>query len=153
MNESSDRHPAAVRDAARALISAALPVLVTQHLFPRPVTDPFIAVGSDYFGSDLAIPEHAALERAVSEAHPRFQEDTPLGERDFAHLYTYSFVEACVARLTFARDPWALEGPEVEQSIDELVGQVLHVDKNVPHGLRNAGTSVLEFLVIGHPDF
>ena len=32
-------------------------------------------------------------------------------------------------------------------------GQVLHVDKNVPHGLRNAGATVLEFLVIGHPDF
>jgi mannose-6-phosphate isomerase-like protein (cupin superfamily) len=32
-------------------------------------------------------------------------------------------------------------------------GQVLHVDKNVHHGLRNVGTSTLEFLVIGHPDF
>lgn len=32
-------------------------------------------------------------------------------------------------------------------------GQVLHVEKNVHHGLRNAGAGVLEFLVIGHPDF
>jgi mannose-6-phosphate isomerase-like protein (cupin superfamily) len=32
-------------------------------------------------------------------------------------------------------------------------GQVLHVDKNVHHGLRNAGAGTLEFLVIGHPDF
>ena len=32
-------------------------------------------------------------------------------------------------------------------------GQVLHVDKNVHHGLRNAGPGPLEFLVIGHPDF
>jgi quercetin dioxygenase-like cupin family protein len=32
-------------------------------------------------------------------------------------------------------------------------GQVLHVDRNVPHGLRNAGAATLEFLVIGHPDF
>jgi len=32
-------------------------------------------------------------------------------------------------------------------------GQVLHVDKNVPHGLKNVGSGVLEFLVIGHPDF
>jgi mannose-6-phosphate isomerase-like protein (cupin superfamily) len=32
-------------------------------------------------------------------------------------------------------------------------GQVLHVDKNVHHGLRNAGDTTLEFLVIGHPDF
>jgi mannose-6-phosphate isomerase-like protein (cupin superfamily) len=32
-------------------------------------------------------------------------------------------------------------------------GQVLHVDRNVPHGLRNTGSEPLEFLVIGHPDF
>ncbi len=32
-------------------------------------------------------------------------------------------------------------------------GQVLHVQKNTPHGLRNVGDDVLEFLVIGHPDF
>ena len=131
MNESKAKELDAVRDAARALIEAALPVLATRHLFPRPDTDPFITVGSDYFGTDFASPEHAALERAISEAHPRFQEDTPLGERDFAHSYTYSFVEACVARLAFAKDPWALEGPEVEQSVDELVAQVLHEESEV----------------------
>ena len=32
-------------------------------------------------------------------------------------------------------------------------GQVMHVDKNTHHGLKNAGTTPLEFLVIGHPDF
>jgi len=32
-------------------------------------------------------------------------------------------------------------------------GQVLHIDRNVPHGLRNVGDDTLEFLVIGHPDF
>ncbi|MFN7976250.1 MAG: cupin domain-containing protein [Acidobacteriota bacterium] len=32
-------------------------------------------------------------------------------------------------------------------------GQVLHVEKNVPHGLRNVGKGVLEFIVLGHPDF
>jgi mannose-6-phosphate isomerase-like protein (cupin superfamily) len=32
-------------------------------------------------------------------------------------------------------------------------GHVLHVDKNVHHGLRNVGKTQLEFLVIGNPDF
>lgn len=32
-------------------------------------------------------------------------------------------------------------------------GQVLHVEQNTPHGLRNVGDDVLEFLVIGNPDF
>lgn len=52
---------------------------------------------------------------------------------------------------------YILEGSAVGLCGDEEIplarGQVLHVDKNVPHGLRNAGSGVLEFLVIGHPDF
>lgn len=40
---------------------------------------------------------------------------------------------------------------ETEQPL--AAGQVLHVAKNVPHGLRNVGTEPLHFLVIGHPDF
>jgi len=39
------------------------------------------------------------------------------------------------------------------QEIPLHAGQVLHVDKNVHHGLRNVGKGVMEFLVIGHPDF
>jgi mannose-6-phosphate isomerase-like protein (cupin superfamily) len=40
-----------------------------------------------------------------------------------------------------------------DQEIPLGPGQVLHVDKNVHHGLRNVGDTDLEFLVIGHPDF
>jgi quercetin dioxygenase-like cupin family protein len=32
-------------------------------------------------------------------------------------------------------------------------GQVMHVDKNVHHGIRNAGDTTLKVLIIGHPDF
>lgn len=32
-------------------------------------------------------------------------------------------------------------------------GQVMHVAKNVHHGIRNVGSDTLEILVIGHPDF
>lgn len=40
-----------------------------------------------------------------------------------------------------------------DQEIPLGPGQVLHVDKNVHHGLRNVGEDELHFLVIGHPDF
>jgi mannose-6-phosphate isomerase-like protein (cupin superfamily) len=40
-----------------------------------------------------------------------------------------------------------------EQEVPLSPGEVLHVDRNVPHGLRNVGSGTLEFLVIGHPDF
>jgi mannose-6-phosphate isomerase-like protein (cupin superfamily) len=40
-----------------------------------------------------------------------------------------------------------------EREVPLEAGDVLHVDKNVHHGLKNRGDGVLEFLVIGHPDF
>ena len=40
-----------------------------------------------------------------------------------------------------------------DQEVPLGPGQVLHVDKNVHHGLRNVGDEDLHFFVIGHPDF
>lgn len=40
-----------------------------------------------------------------------------------------------------------------DQEVALEPGDVLHVDRNVHHGLRNRGDGTLEFLVIGHPDF
>jgi mannose-6-phosphate isomerase-like protein (cupin superfamily) len=40
-----------------------------------------------------------------------------------------------------------------EQQVPLGPGQMLHVHSNVPHGLRNVGSTALEFLVIGTPDF
>lgn len=40
-----------------------------------------------------------------------------------------------------------------EQEFPLSAGQVMHVEKNVHHGIRNAGEGTLEILVIGHPDF
>ena len=40
---------------------------------------------------------------------------------------------------------------DVEMALS--AGQVLHIERNVTHGLRNVGASDVEFLVIGVPDF
>jgi mannose-6-phosphate isomerase-like protein (cupin superfamily) len=40
-----------------------------------------------------------------------------------------------------------------DQEIPLEPGQVMHVDKNVHHGIRNVGDDLLEVIVIGHPDF
>jgi quercetin dioxygenase-like cupin family protein len=40
-----------------------------------------------------------------------------------------------------------------DQEVPLRAGQAMHVEKNVPHGIRNAGASILEILVIGNPDF
>lgn len=114
-----------IRAAARLLIAAALPTLHELRLFPPPRSNPFIGVGHEYVGSDLSMPEHAALTAAIDRAHPRFRSDAELGERDFASSYTYPFVEACVTRLTFADDPWDLTGPAIDDSVEELVASVM----------------------------
>lgn len=40
-----------------------------------------------------------------------------------------------------------------DQEVELGAGQLMHVDKNRHHGIRNVGDGVLEILVIGHPDF
>ena len=40
-----------------------------------------------------------------------------------------------------------------DQEVPLAAGEMLHVDKNVHHGIENVGDDTLEFLVIGHPDF
>ena len=40
-----------------------------------------------------------------------------------------------------------------DREIPLAPGQMMHVERNVPHGIRNAGSGVLEILVIGQPDF
>ena len=40
-----------------------------------------------------------------------------------------------------------------EQEVPLRAGQAMHVEKNVHHGIRNVGSSTLEILVIGNPDF
>jgi quercetin dioxygenase-like cupin family protein len=40
-----------------------------------------------------------------------------------------------------------------EREVPLRTGQVLHVEPDVPHGIRNVGDRPLEILVIGHPDF
>jgi mannose-6-phosphate isomerase-like protein (cupin superfamily) len=56
-----------------------------------------------------------------------------------------------------AETVYVLKGEAVglvgEREVPLGPGQGIHVDKGVPHGLRNVGAGDLEFLVLGHPDF
>jgi mannose-6-phosphate isomerase-like protein (cupin superfamily) len=40
-----------------------------------------------------------------------------------------------------------------EHEVPLKAGQVLHIDKNVSHGIRNAGTGTLELLIIASPPY
>ena len=115
---------APIRSAARQFVAAALPVLRDLRLFPPPESNPFVGVGYEYFGADLSFPEHAVLAAAIKAAHPRFDDRSDVGARDFATSYTHPFIEACVTRLAFESDPWDLNGAAITDSIEELVRAV-----------------------------
>ena len=131
MHEQESLASEAIRYLAREFVSTALPILAGDHLFPRSGLNPFLRVGTDYNGSSLATPEHRALEEAITAAHQRFSDSTPLGERDFATNYTFSFLEACITRLTFAEDCWSVGGVEVDESIDELITAVSNKESEI----------------------
>lgn len=120
----ADDVAATIRSAARQFLAAALPVLRDLRLFPPPRSNPFVGVGHEYTGSDLRLPEHAVLERAIEATHPRFGDQSDLRDRDFASSYTYPFVEACVTRLAFESDPWDLNCEAIAETVEELVRAV-----------------------------
>lgn len=115
---------AAIHEAARPFVRDALPLLAEMNLYPRPRANPFIRIGTDYFGGHPALPGFAELAAAVKSAHPRFSDDEKLVNRDFAEPYVYSFLEACVAGLSGAADPWDVEGDPVGRTIRELIARV-----------------------------
>jgi hypothetical protein len=114
-------HAAAIKEAALTFIGSALPALAAEHLYPRPLANPFIHIGLDYFGSHPHLPNFRLLADAIEASHPRFAEATPLHDRDFSDHYVYSFLEACVARLAPSLDPWDVGSEAVQQSVEELI--------------------------------
>ncbi|MFB6726352.1 hypothetical protein ACFCV3_39655 [Kribbella sp. NPDC056345] len=106
---------------ARSFLSAAWSALREERIIPRPRFDSFIQVGQDYEGATVSdLPEYAALEATICRSHARFQDEQPLGQRDFAASYIYSFLECFVAKALRAGMGEATAGPEMDESIRDL---------------------------------
>ncbi|MEX2622392.1 MAG: hypothetical protein WD651_01540 [Acidimicrobiia bacterium] len=113
------------RRAAEAFLRAAWVVLECQHVVPTSWFHPYIEVGRDYSGPDVAaLPEYKSLEDLISASAPRFGDGMPLGERDFPAQYIFSFLQAFVARSARESSLFAPTGHPVEASIDDLVAAV-----------------------------
>lgn len=98
-----------------------MPVLERDRVVPPPLFHPYIEVGRDYFGGSLTgLREFKAFEAAVPRVHSRFSDDTPLGERDFASAYIFSFLEACVGRCCRRDEPLSPTAISVEESLSDL---------------------------------
>ncbi|WP_431047115.1 hypothetical protein ACQUSR_33460 [Streptomyces sp. P1-3] len=72
----------------------------------------------------MVLAEYRALEDAIAAAHPRFDADRPLGEREFPGGLIFSFLETFIAQLTGAREEFSPDGPAAEQSLHDLVQAV-----------------------------
>jgi hypothetical protein len=112
----------ALRLASRAFIAAGFDVLTRQHVIPTSPFDPYVAVGRDYFGDwIMALTEYRALEAQLNDAYPeRFAEPLKRRHAEFASMYMFSLLEACIARC--ARDhSFDADSQAVDDSIDELL--------------------------------
>lgn len=111
---------------ARAFLGAAHRVLEEQGVLPPSAFHPHIKVGRDYAGPDLmGLPEFRAFEDVIAKAHPRFSSDVPLGERDFANGYVFSFLEAYVARVAARRYPPPMSADAaLEETLRDLASAV-----------------------------
>ncbi|WP_397517949.1 hypothetical protein [Rhodococcus opacus] len=109
-----------LRTASRAFVASAFEVLMAEHVIPRPVYDPYVAVGHDYFGgSIMPLAEYAVLENLLKAAHPERFHESLIPSAEFASTYIFSFLEACIARCTRAGNLDPMSGV-VDELIDEL---------------------------------
>jgi hypothetical protein len=106
--------------AARDFIDAAWTTLLRERVVPPPNFRPWLAVGRDFYGPELMTSELDELEKAIQASHPRFSEDVPLHERDFANAYSFPFLSTCIARITRSRDEFSVTHPAITASIDDL---------------------------------
>jgi hypothetical protein len=117
---------------AREFLAAAWDGLEAQHVVPPPRFHPFLQVGTDYFGRGLDhLPEYKALESAITAAHPRFGDDTPLPERAFAGQYVYSFLETAIAELTLDCEAFSTTAAAVDRAVSALKEALKTVERQV----------------------
>ncbi len=112
-----------VEDAARALAGAAFAALREENLIPPSRYHPYLEVGRDYEGGVLrGLAECAHLEQELNSTfNERFRDPLKRPDYDFANLWIFSFVEACIARCSRNEEPFEVTSSGVDQSITELV--------------------------------
>jgi hypothetical protein len=107
---------------ARRFTDAAFHLLGGQHVIPPPVFHPEVKVGRDYFGPDLHdLADYQAFERALEADYPqRFSEPLQRRNAEFASMYIFSFLEACVAYCSVFQGAFDARSQSVDRAIEEL---------------------------------
>jgi hypothetical protein len=108
-----------VEVAARRFLERAWAVLESERVLPASPYKIHLRVGHDYFGH-LDQAAYDSLEAAICTAYPPFADAVPLGERKFAGPYIFSFLGACIVRLTVSGESTLAFGPIVDECLTEL---------------------------------
>lgn len=117
--------------AARGFFDHAISVLKHQHVIPLPVFRPYLEVGRDYFGPDLAGPEIDRFTAAIGQLHPKFAAPVASRGLDFPGPYVYQFLELCIARLTKGRREYSSLDPIVDRAMRDIQNQIMQADSPV----------------------
>lgn len=78
----------------------------------------YLRVGHDFEGGRF--PTHDGLKGAIEAAFPRFAEVAPFQQAAYAEPYIFSFLEACIAKLTKYGDGNLEFGSIVDECISDL---------------------------------
>ncbi len=116
MDETGER----LRTAGQDFLATAWAALQEQRVVPPPDFHPYVEVDRDYHGDAVRSSQYCVLERAIEAAHPRFLPNRPLGEREFASGYIFTFLESFIARLTTSREEFSAKGPTAARALQDL---------------------------------
>lgn len=107
--------------AARAFLAEAWPTLHQLGVVPPSRYRRHLRVSRDYFGDDVMHrPAFKTLEEAIKATYPRFSNDLALGERDYASMYIFPFLETFIAKLADTGQDFTADGPAAAAAIQDL---------------------------------
>jgi hypothetical protein len=111
-----------LRRAGENFLAEAFTCLEKERVLPRSRYEPWIHMGTHYEGHLLAsLPACARLESEIEAAFPQIFAVRNGHPSDFASIYPATLVDAVVARLTKAGEPYDHSMPQARQSIEELI--------------------------------
>lgn len=117
----------AVRADAVAMLDEAFTSLVRERVIPCPASHPYVRVGRDYYGSDVMNGSaFRKFEQSLCRLFPRHFEKPEQAQfpPEFPHMYALSLLEAAIARLGTAGEPYIAASATVEQVILEFIDRL-----------------------------
>jgi hypothetical protein len=116
-----------LRADAVAMLEEAFTALTRERVIPCPASHPYVRVGRDYYGEDVMNgPAFKQFGQTLLRLFPTHFE-TPQHEQflpEYPHMFALSLLEASIARLGAADEPYITASATVEQVILELIDRL-----------------------------